>query len=401
MNDLIESTPDELQRLLDRVERRLRLRHALHGAVLGAWGGCVLAALVLLASKLIWLGPHTPWIAGGVLGFCVLVGVTVGLMRRTLDDTGRALLVDRQLGTEEQIVSALEAARLDPLGDPHDLSAALIDRGRSLAESLDPSTAVPLARKRELRAAIFLPLAVAALVGLLFVPTFGSIALPIRDDQNPEVVEEGEELQDRIEEIQEQMDAELPEDVREELANLAEELQEEALTPEEARDKLEEMQDQLEQFQEELADKSQADELQQAAEELAGNEITEDLGEALQEPDLEQAAQEAEKLAEKMQQASAAEQQAAAGAMEQAAQALAESNPQLSQQMQQMAQQMKEAAGQQGDGNNGQGMTPEQAQQLAEQLQKMQQEGMAEKLKQDEELMKMSQRLNGALESST
>lgn len=401
MNDLIESTPEELQRLLDRVERRLRLRHSLHGAVLGAWAGCVVAALVLLASKLIWLGPHAPWIAGGVLGFSVLVGLTVGLMQRTLDDTGRALLVDKQLGTEEQIVSALEAARLDPLGDPHDLSAALVDRGRILAGSLDPSTAVPLARKRELRFAYFLPLGAAALVGLLFVPTLGSIALPIRDDQNPEVVEEGEELQDRIEEIQEQMDAELPEDVREELAKLAEELQEEALTPEEARDRLEEMQDQLEQFQEELADKSEADELQQAAEELAGNEITEDLGEALQEPDLEQAAQEAEKLAEKMLQASAAEQQAAAGAMERAAQALAESNPELSQQMQQMAQQMKEAAGQQGDGQNGQGMTPEQAQQLAEQLQKMQQEGMTEKLKQDEELMKMSQRLNGALESST
>jgi len=401
IDEPIETAPEELEALLARVERRLRLRHAAHAAVLGTWGGCVLAALVLLASKFAWLGVDAAWLAGGAVLLGTACGLIAGLFRRTLDPTGRALLVDKQLGTREQIVSALEAARLDPLGDPHELTAALVDRGRSLAASLDPATAVPLIRRREMKGLFFLPLALAVLVGLLFVPTLGSIALPLNPGQDPEVVEEGESLEERLEEIQQQADAELPDDVKEQLANLAEELQNEELTAEEAQEKLEEMQDQLEQFQEELADKSQADELQEAAEELSDNEITEDLGEALQEPDLEQAAAEAEKLAEKMQQASAAEQQAAAGAMERAAQALAESNPELSEQMQQMAQQMKEA-GQQGGGEGQQnGMTPEQMQQLAQQLQQMQDDGLAEKLKQDEELMKMSQRLNGALESST
>jgi hypothetical protein len=397
----IETAPEELSELLDRVERRLRLRHAVHAAVYGTWGGCVLAALVLLASKIAWLGVDPIWLAGGAVLLGTACGLIAGLFRQTLDPTGRALLVDRQLGTREQIVSALEAGRLDPLGDPHELTAALIDRGRALASSLDPATAVPLARRRELRGLYFLPLALAGLVGLVFLPTFGSIALPLNPEQDPEVVDEGESLQQRIEEIQQQADAELPDDVREQLANLAEELQNEELTPEEARDKLEEMQEQLEQFQDELADKSQADELQQAAEELSNNEITEDLGEALQEPNLEQAAAEAEKLSEKMQEASAAEQQAAAGAMERAAEALSESNPELSQQMQQMAQEMKESGQQGNEGDPNSGMSQEQMQKLAQQLQQMQDSGMAEQLKQDEELMKMSQRLNGALESST
>ncbi len=394
--------PDELNKLLDRVAFRLRLRHAVHGAVFGLWAGCALGVLWMIASRFLWFGFSPLWFAGGALGTGLLVGLAIGLSRRCLDETGCALLVDRGLGTREQIVSALEASREGIVDAGSALSFALVDRGRSLAAELDPSTAVPIWRRRERRPLLFLPLGLAALPAVFFIPPINSTNFFNLPGMNEEVVEEAEQLQDRIEEIQEESEAALPEDIQAELEQLAEDLQRQKLTPEEAQEKLEEMQDQLEQFQEELADKSSADELQQAAEELADSELTEDLGEALQEPDLEKAAEEAEQMAQKAADASAAEQQAAADAMQRAAQALSESNPEMSQKMQEAAEAMQQMADNSAQGKEaGSQMSQQQMQQLAQQLQQMDQDGLAEKLKEDEELMKMSQRLNGALESSS
>jgi len=394
--------PEELRRLLARVAWRLRLRHGMQGAIVGLWVGIALAAVVVVLSKFTFVF-LSPWILAAIaVGAGALAGGIIGGAMRLLDDTGRALLVDKGLQTREQIVSALEASRTVLTDDVSDLNETLVHRGRALAAELDPATAVPLWRRRWLRHLLAQPLGGAAVIGMLFIPAFTDGTFRILPGQDPEVVEEGQQLQERIEEILEQGEQQLPEEIQEQLEKLAESLQNEELTPEEAREKIEELQDELAEFQEELAEQSEADELQQAAEELAQSEVTEDLGEALQEPDFEKAAQEAEKLAEKMQQASAAEQQAAAGAMERASQALAESNPELSKQLSQAAQQMQQMAEQQGSsGQNQDGMTQEQMQQLAEQLQQMQQEGLAEQLKQDQELMKMSQRLNGALESSS
>ena len=394
--------PDELKKLLDQVAFRLRVRHAVHGAVYGLWAGCGLGVLWMLVTRFLWFGFSPLWIAGGALLVGLVAGLTLGLARRCLDETGCALLVDRGLGTREQIVSALEASTGGVVDTGSALSFALVDRGRSLASELDPSQAVPIWRKRERRPLLFLPIGLAALPALFFIPPLSSTAFFHLPGMNEDVVEEAEQLQDRIEQIQEESEAELPEEIQSELEQLAEDLQQQKLTPEEAQEKLEEMQDQLEQFQEELADKSSADELQQAAEELADSKITEDLGEALQEPDLEKAAEEAEKMAQKAADATAAEQQAAADAMERAAQAMAESNPEMSQKMQEAAEAMQQMAenSQQGK-ESGSEMSQQQMQQLAQQLQQMEQDGLAEKLKEDEELMKMSQRLNGALESSS
>ena len=399
----MESTitpPSELTDLLGRVALRLRIRHALRDAVYGAWLGCAAGALLLVLSKFVWLGLPGIVLAAVVLAMCLLVGLAVGLSRKVLTETGLALLVDRGLGTREQIVSALEASQV--VRSDAALSGTLVERACELAGRLDPAEAVPLVRKRELRPVMFLPLGLALLPGLMLLPPFTGSATPRPEGMDEQVVEEGAALEERLQEIEQETGEELPEDIREELAQLAEELQNEQLDAEEALQKLEEMQNQLEQFQEELADKSSADELQQAAEELADSKITEDLGEALQEPDLEKAAEEAEKMAQKAADATAAEQQAAADAMERAAQAMAESNPEMSQKMQEAAEAMQQMAenSQQGK-ESGSEMSQQQMQQLAQQLQQMEQDGLAEKLKEDEELMKMSQRLNGALESST
>jgi len=400
LEPLIEP-PQELQKLLSRVAWRLRVRHGAQGAILGLWVGIALAAIVIITGKFTWL-PLTPLLLGAIcVGAGLFSGLAVGMARPLLDATGRALLVDKGLQTREQIVSALEASRTVLTGEQGDLNDTLVERGRALAGELDPATAVPLWRRGWLKHLLLQPLGIAGLASLLLIPAFTEGTFRIKPGQDEEVVEEGQELEERIEEILEQGQEQLPEEVREELEALAEALQNEELTPEEAREQIEEMQDQLAEFQEELEQESAADELQQAAEELAQSEVTEDLGEALQEPDFEKAAQEAEKLAEKMQQASAAEQQAAAGAMQRAAQAMAESNPELAEKMSQAAQQMQQAAQQQQGGQQGEGMSQEQAQQLAQQLQQMQQDGLAEQLKQDQELMEMSQRLNGALESSS
>jgi hypothetical protein len=399
--DTLLSPPDEIQHLIDRVARRLRARHALRGALFGLWGGVGVGAALVLVSKLIWFGIPA-WqlgAAAAALGMCT--GFLIGYGRRVLSDTGLALLVDRGLGTREQIVSALEASTVIGDTDAMNLSEQLVERARRLATELEPAEAVPLMRRHEMRPLYFLPLGLALVVGLMFLPPLSSLATPTSDGADPEVVEEGEALEEKIQAIAEEMDAELPEEIREQLDQLAEELQSEELTADEALAELEEMQDELEQFQEDLEQESQADELQQAAEELSQSELTQDLAEALAQPDLAQAAAEAERLAEKMNEASAAEAQAAAGAMQRAAEALAESNPELAQQMQQMAQQMQQAASEQQQGGDSSSMTPEQAQALAEALQQMQQGGMSEQLQQDEELMAMSQRLNGALESST
>jgi hypothetical protein len=401
--DSLLSPPDELRRLLDRVARRLRVRHAIRGAAFGLWAGCALGVVLVLVSKAVWLGVPVIGLASAAVLLGMLAGLLFGLSRRVLSETGLALLVDRGLGTREQIVSALEASLV--VGDPDsvDMADLLVQRGRELAQELEPARAVPFVRRNEARPFYFLPLALALVPALTLLPPFRGIADPTRRGMDEEVVEEGEALQERIEEMQQEMEAELPEDIREELAELTEDLQTEQLDAEEALQKLEEMQEQLEEFQEELAEKSPADELQEAAEQLSQSELTQDLADALAEPDLEKAAEAAEKLAEKAGEASAAEQQAAAQAMQQAADALAESNPELSQQMQQAAQQMQQMAENQQSGGS-EGMTPEQQQamqQMAEQLEQMQQSGLSEQMAQDEELMAMSQRLNGALESST
>ncbi len=397
--------PPELERLLGRVAMRLRLRHAIGDAVRGLWIGVVLAAILLLLSRVVWLGDQ-PWMwAAAAVAACGLGGLGLGASRRCLDETGCALLVDRGLGTREQIVSALEASRASALaGDVAStgsaLAYALVDRGRELAEELDPAAAVPLVRRRSQRRILALIPALGVLPALLLLPRVSPASFPHRPGQDEQVVEEGRQLAERIREIEEQSGVELPAEVRDQLDELAEQLLEEELTPEEARERLDEMRDQLAQFQEELARDSAADDLQRAAEELADNPITEDLAEALDTPDLERAAREAERLAEKAADASAAEQQAAAGAMRQAAQAVAESDPELAQKLRETADAMDGGQGEPGQQGEG-GLTPEQARQLAEQLRQMQESGLAETLAEDEELMKMSQRLNGALESSS
>jgi len=373
--------PSELTDLLGRVALRLRLRHALRDLVYGSWAGCATGVLLLLLSKFLWLGVPGIVAAGAALAACQLAGLGVGLSRKVLPETGLALLVDKGLGTREQIVSALEASQV--VRPDAALSSALVERARLLAGRLDPAEAVPLVRRREMRPLLFLPLGLALLPALMLLPPFTGSAEPRPDGVDEQVVEEGEALEDRLQEIEQEAGEELPEEIREQLAELAEELQNEQLDAEEALQRIEQMQDQLEQFQEDLADKSEAEELQQAAEQLQHSELTQELGEALEVPDFEKAAAAAEKMAQKAAEASAAEQQQAAQALSQAAQQLAESNPELAEKMQQMADQMNQMSQQ---GQQGQGMTPEQQQalqQMAQQLQQMQQDGLAEQLKQD------------------
>ncbi len=374
-----------LERVLDRAGRRLRLRSAARAGAIGLQVGLGLAALVALAAKLAGLGAMVALAASGsALATAVVVALLVGALRPTLDPKQLALLVDRTGGTDELLVTSMHVVgSSEPNRD---------DILRRLSGELpDPRALLPIRAPRHLRFAA-LPLVAWALV-LWLAPPRGSLAAAWSSPASP-VAEEGERLEERLEAtLREPEGVELPPELRGQVDALVDDLKGGELSPEEAEARLAELQDHLEALEQGLAESGELlSDLEEAARDLRSG-AAEGLGEGLSEGDLEAASAGAKELSEALSGASPEERQRAAEAMRSAGEELAgASDPALKQ----AGQALQDAAAEAGEG--GDGLSPEEAQELAEQLARAKAAG--EQLKRDRAALERSQELNGAMESA-
>ncbi len=364
------------------------------GGSVGLWIGTAAVAGLAVARIVGWL----PWyiaVPGGViaLGVPALIGAGVGVWRHHLPRRERALLVDRVVGSDEALVTAI-----------HQLEAT----GRT--EALHTLDATPA----QVRAALPIgaprhapwSLAAAALVtaALLALPRI-HVALPKGPIDDP-VVAEGVELREALEKPEAIV---LPEELRSQAEDLAEALIDQELDADEAAKRLKELQESIEQFQRELEPSTDLlQELEEAAKELDAPALDR-LSDALAQADMEGAGQAAEDFAEAMEQATPEQRQQAAEQLEKAGQRMQQSNDpavqELGEAMQQTGETMQQAQGQEQNGspggpNGGQEnpLSPEEAQQLRDALE--QQRELGKRLQQDRERLQQSQELSGAAEGA-
>ena len=406
--------PPPMDRLLKAAARRLAQRRAVRGATRGLWVGLALSAGALRAR---WLGWLSPWqaaiLAAAIPTLAAGLGAGVGWMRGGLSERELALLVDRCLGTEEAVVTAM-----------HQLQAGSVSPGLGAVVDTLGARAGEVAADLPLRpppATRWAPPTWAAIVALALLspPLLAPWLRAATGSSEPSAAAaEGERLAERMAELEEREEgSQLPEELQRDVADLASDLQGETLTPEEAVERLESLEQQLQQFQEELSGSDNVlEELEEAARELDA-EATEGLSEALSQGDLEQAAQEAADLSEALSQATPEEQREAAEALQQAGEALQRSSEpgmqqageameQLGQQMQQQAQSGAEgqqgdpaqAGSQQGEPQAGEGTGSVDTEALRQALQ--QQRDLAERLQRDQERLAQAQQMQGAIEGA-
>jgi hypothetical protein len=152
---------EPLKLLVRRVVTQVRLRRAEHYALRGAFWGAVAAVVVLVLRTP--LGGWALPLAGAAVALGVLVGVVIGLAKRT-QRADAARLADRAFGLEDRVATALEwADRPDrtPLVDA--LVTDAVGRVRALAPRQIVRRIVP----REGR---LLPLPTVVALALIFAP---------------------------------------------------------------------------------------------------------------------------------------------------------------------------------------------------------------------------------------
>jgi hypothetical protein len=386
------------ERAVARAARRLRLRSGVRGLALGvqvaAWFAVALVAVGKLAAVPLPLLVPVVGLAGtAIVGLAVAGGVARGVP----DRRGLALLVDRLGRTEELVVTALHVRDSD---DPN--RDAIL--GRVAATAVPPARALlPIAVPRHLR---WLPVPVLAVVlAAWLVP---SLVGPWFDAASP-VADEGARLERRLDEMEAAPEALLPEPLEREIAALADDLEGNELTPEEARQELADLQQKLDAFRRELEPSADLlKDLEDAARQL-DEASTDALSDALQAGDLDAAAGAAQDLSRSLSEATPEERQRASDALNAAGEQLAKSSdPSL----RQAGEAMQQAAGQMapgGDrtpadarstdpGQGGEGLTPQEAEALADQLRQAKELG--KKLQQDKAALQRSQEIAGALEGS-
>ncbi|MEQ1505203.1 MAG: hypothetical protein ABMB14_23420 [Myxococcota bacterium] len=407
-----------VERTVARARVRLRLRAMVRAGAIGVHLGAAAAIAAIVAARLIAL----PWpmalamaaVAGSVP---LALATAVGWLRRGLDRRSVALLVDRLGATDELVLTALHVS---VPGGPDDPNRASI-LGRVASNRLpDPRVLFPIRVPRHLRWTAA-ELVVAA-VALFAVPP--AVDLPRWLGGPPDPVEaEAERLEQRIDAAGDD-GAALPDTLRREVDDTVRDLADGDLSPAEAERRLAELQDRVAAFEKSLAPSADLlDDLAKAARALDA-EATDALGQALEDGDLDRAADAARDLSTSLSEASPAERARAAESLKDAGEALRQSaDPSLQRAGEAMEQAGEELAsnpsagspsgspsagtpspesppgseGSQGSEGSG-GLTPAQAQELGEQL--AQAKALGEKLASDRKALEQSQQLNGALEGS-
>ncbi|MCA9567498.1 MAG: hypothetical protein KC656_06630, partial [Myxococcales bacterium] len=404
---MLSSMDDVLRQHLDSVVRRVRARLAtrrlVQGAVYGVVAGLGLAIPTVLVltrvvppSRLVLVGSLA---SAGLVATAVLIGASVSLLRRSLQRTEVAQLLDKALGTEEAWLTAQWL--LDDTAAPR--REELL---QGLQARLESPAIAGMLRLRVPRAGRAVPVLLALLVGVFFLPP-GLLAA--RHTASTPEGQEGERLAERLGEVeQEAKGAPLPDAIESGLDSLSDELAGEEITADEAVKRIEDLQEQLDRFTEEMKPTTDLlDELERAADELAASQP--DLSEALRNADMDAAADALEDLAkqggmtadEKKQlgerMSDAGEQLAGSQdpAMREAGEALKQAGQQLGQEG---AQQASQQGGQQGGQQPMSPETQQRMEQLRDQIEKNRELG--ERLQQDQKALERAQRTNGALEAS-
>ncbi|MGH7320144.1 MAG: hypothetical protein ACRELA_11045, partial [Candidatus Rokuibacteriota bacterium] len=170
-----------LRLTVQRVGRLIRRRRALFYGLRGLGWGLGAAVVPLLLRSL--AGPAAFWLAGGLAGLGLLLGLAYGLALR-VPAADAARLADREFALHDRVATALE---LLDIRDESPLATFAIRDAEARVTSLDVRRAV---HRRWPRDARFIPVPVIAVALLAYLPP-----LPLPDEILPPLKPAGEQEQ--------------------------------------------------------------------------------------------------------------------------------------------------------------------------------------------------------------
>jgi len=319
-------------------DRRYRLTQSLIWGPRGLAAGLLVAVSLAIAAR-IWPLFTLPWLAGlailwsamGLLGALLLVWLWP---RPELE---QARFFDQALQLKERTSTALEIQQENIIA-PQEWAAKQLADAQQAAETADPGAAFPLRLNRPDWVPVLAALAL--LAAAVWLPN------PMQDilAERAEIREVIEEEIQQVEAIRDEIaaDPQLSQEDREALLDILEgaieELQTGELTPEEALAELSQASEKLRDLTNDQADQ-QAAGLRNAAQGLKDSPLTAALAEALENGNLELAAELLEDLSNDLgEELSREEELELAEQLAEAAAELAETNPELAQQLAEAAQ---------------------------------------------------------------
>ncbi len=314
-----------VERHLDAWSRRLKIQTLIRWSGWGLLIGLAVGLIVALVGRATPLLPNANLTTLAVIAG--VVGALVGLAAALLAPRSRlaaARKFDTDLGLAERMSTALELA-VRPAGVPEFLIAHQWRDAAAAAGAAPAVQRIPLFRpdRRAIGAVAFV---VAMLVVTALLPNAQDAVIARQQAVQQAIAEQQQALAEAIEAIENNQT--LTEDQREALLEPLREaqqaLQEPGLTEQEAQQALANAQQELRSLQNPNA-QAQQQAQHQAGEALGQNEVTAGIGEALQEGDLQSAAEQLSALDPS--QLSADEQQALAEQLAQAADALSSTDP--------------------------------------------------------------------------
>jgi hypothetical protein len=330
-----------LHTALGRWDRRLRTAQSLTWGARGLAGGLLVAILVAIASRFwpLLSVSQTLRLAGlGALGGSLIALLLVWLWPRS--GLAQARYFDRLLRLQERVSTALEIEE-GLITAPREMVERQRRDAVEASKRADPVAAIPLRpQPRD-----WLPAAVAALAlaTALWLPNPMEAILAERAAVREEIEEQVEELEALRDEIaaDPQLSEEDQQALLEILEGAIEELESGDLSREEALAELTDTSERLKELMDPEAENRAAG-LQAAADGLGQSPLTNPLSEALQEGDIQGAAEQLEALAGELENMSAEQVAELVAQLSAAAAALAESNPELAGQLAEAAQALQD-----------------------------------------------------------
>lgn len=356
----------DISKLIAAWNVRLRLQQALHWLPRGLSAGLVAAIVIGVAARLrpillqeqvlvVGLGAAA---AGGLIAF-----VVVWLWPRPTLDYARRY--DALFGLKERLSTALELVAGRLVAVHGEIAALQLEDAVTKARSVDYRAHMPLTiRWRDWLVALGL----LALFLLVWWLPNQQAAVAAQQQAFAQALEgQVADLRDMREEVL--SDSSLTEEEREAILNTLDETMETLEQPDVSREEavatLSEAEEQLREMADNAEDARRMGDLAEAGAAL-NEEPAQELGEAMQQGDMESAAQHADLLGQRLEGLSEAQRQQLAEQLEQAAEALEGSNPEMAQQMREAAEALRE-----GDLEGAQ----EALEQLSQQLQQQDQQG--------------------------
>ena len=334
---MTENEKLELERFTPYIRREAAIKW-------GAWGLVGGLGAALLLNTAAWLFPiltHTPRVALS-LGIPALITLLVFLTAYLYPRSTAAIarLSDKRMQLKARLSTALEI-QAGKLPVSNDIAARQWNDARAAACGADPQLAFAFQfpRRQSLIAALLLALLVTSLV--LTNPQDAVIAQSKADQAA--IQQQIERLQTLRDEIaaNDDLSPEVKETLLKEIDDTIRDLQEGDLSKEEAVARLSETEEKLKTLLDENVDAQQAA-LQEAGQQIAEGEQTQQLGQALQEGNLEGAAQELENLGAQLPNMSAQELETLAQQLEAMANAVQETNPELAEALREAAAAMRQ-----------------------------------------------------------